>query len=242
MSLISCFADFLVLLFLTHSIYAEEDVVVEKQEEEAQAAGFMGMNPMMDHMMGMGMGMNQMMDPMMMGMNGMNPMMMDPMMGMNGMNQMMMDPMMSMGMNQMMMGQMGMNPMMNNPMMMDPMMMGMNGMNPMMNQMGMMYSVDTEGEEEKTDVDSAQFMMMPMGGGGCANTCGCRQRCKMMFWLPCKNFYLKNFLKYLFGSFLGPCPPCNNCPCCDSGNGSSTNGPPADPEPPTTTTTGKKIH
>jgi hypothetical protein len=199
------FVDFLVLLFLVHALHAEDELVEseEVKSEQAAPAGFMGMQQQpfgwggMDQMMGGG-GMNMnpmMMDPSMMG--GMNPMMMDPSMMMNGMNpmmmnQMMMDPSMMMnGMNPMMMNQMmgggGMN-----PMMMDPsMMMGYPGMNQMMNPMGM-YSINTE-DEDKTDVDSAQFMMMPMGGGGgCQSTCGCRQRCRTFFWLPCEFFISLN--------------------------------------------------
>jgi hypothetical protein len=45
-----------------------------------------------------------------------------------------------------------------------------------------------------TDIESAGFMMMPMGG--CGNTCMCRQRCAMIWWIPCN------------------CGPCNGCGCC----------------------------
>lgn len=43
-----------------------------------------------------------------------------------------------------------------------------------------------EVENVEEEVKGAQFMMMPMGGGGCANTCMCRQRCAMIgFFIPC---------------------------------------------------------
>ena len=115
----------------------------------------MGMNPMMNPSIGMGMGgMNTMMsqfNPNYFGMNnmmnqsnGMNPMMMNQPMGMNrmGMNPMMMNQQMGMnqmGMNPMMMNQrMGMNQMGIYSMMMNHNMSPMMGMNQMMNQSSQM--------------------------------------------------------------------------------------------------------
>ena len=130
-------------LIIRASQIANETQMIHNHDQMAQSQMFnpgsaypnmmggMGMNPIMNPMMG-GMGgmgmMNPIMNPMMGGMGGMgmNPMM-NPMMG--GMGGMGMNPMM----NPMMggMGGMGMNPMMN------PMMGGMGGMgmNPMMNPM-----------------------------------------------------------------------------------------------------------
>jgi len=149
-----------ILLF---SYAVAQEVIEDETNVDIEAAYFnpmmggMGMmNPMMQ------MQMNQMMmDPMMqMQMGGMNPMMMDPMMQMGGMNPMMggMDPSM---MEQMM--QMGMNPM-------------MMGMNPMHS----MFSGKVD-EAPEADADSAQMMMMPMGGA-CGSTCACRQQCRMVWW------------------------------------------------------------
>jgi hypothetical protein len=71
---------------------------------------------------------------------------------------------------------------------MNQMMMGGGMYDPMMmQQMGGMYDpmhsmfsskVDDEPEAE---VDSAQMMMMPMGGS-CGSTCACRQQCRMIWW------------------------------------------------------------
>ena len=109
-------------------------------------------------------------NPMMGGMGMMNPMMQMQM------NQMMMDPMM-----QMQMG--GMNPMMGgmDPSMMEQMMqMSMNPMMMGMNPMHSMFSGKVD-EAPEADADSAQMMMMPMGGA-CGSTCACRQQCRMVWW------------------------------------------------------------
>lgn len=77
--------------------------------------------------------------------------------------------------------------------------------------------IEAEDDDVKTDVDSAQLMMMPMGGGGgCGNTCMCRQRCAMIWWMPCS------------------CGPCNGCGCCDEGD---QNTQPTTQSTTTTTTT-----
>ena len=68
-------------------------------------------------------------------------------------------------------------------------------------------------------MDSAQFMMMPMGGG-CGNTCMCRQRCTMIWWMPCN------------------CGPCNGCGCCNDDGGDGGSGIVTQPEETTTTTEG----
>lgn len=107
-------------------------------------------------------------NPMMMGGGGMG-------MGMGGMY----NPMYGgMGMkNHMGMGHMNMhmNPM--EQMMNDPSMMGQM-MEQMMNMQAFKAKVD---EAPKSDVDSAQFMMMS-GGGSCSSTCSCRQKCMMVWW------------------------------------------------------------
>lgn len=110
--------------------------------------------------------------------------MMPPMMGMGGMNPMMMDPMYGM------MNGMGYPGMMNNmgfPGMMNMGYPGMSAMGPMM------YG----SKREDYPIDYSQ---------GCSSSCGCVQRCQVMFWMPCNCMCPP------------PCPP-PPPPCCNPCNG-----------------------
>ncbi|XP_070498618.1 keratin-associated protein 9-2-like [Chironomus tepperi] len=75
------------------------------------------------------------------------------------------------------------------------------------------FDSEPEYADVEVEIESAQW-----GAMGCGQSCGCRQRCAMVWWMPCN------------------CPPCRpSCGCCSTTTTSTTTT--TTPTTPTTTPT-----